>query len=252
MASWARRRPSSVRLKLVADAADEVAAEHLDGLFVLEEAQRLLDHLERQAEQPGQVQAEQAAARVQGAEDHVVEEAGRQAGLLQVLRGAGGLGQRRRRPSPRLFLICCIAAHLHRRCRAGIRSGERSSQSGRNRDFADATEPDAASDGVRRRPARTVGLVKAARSRAPRRAHEDEQRQAEDDEAEHDDVAARADVGEVAEPEPPGPLRPARATVRRRPRWRGRRLPRQHEPGSASRRVDRPGRAIRRSERRAE
>ncbi len=95
-------------VEAVADAADQVAAQHFDGLLVLEEAERLLDHLERQAEQPGQVEAEQSAARVQGAEDQVVEEADRQARLLQVFGALGASGAPP--PSQSRFLRCCIAA----------------------------------------------------------------------------------------------------------------------------------------------
>ena len=79
-------------------------------LLVLEEAERFLDDLERQAEQPGQVQAEHAAARVERAQDHVVEKAERQAGLLQVLRGSWGPLVEPPPSQSRLFLICCIAA----------------------------------------------------------------------------------------------------------------------------------------------
>ena len=90
------------QVEAIADAADQVAAQHLDALLVLEEAERFLDDLERQAQQPGQVQAEHAAARVEGAQDQVVEEAERQAGLLAAFPGRWAPRASRRRPSP-----CC-------------------------------------------------------------------------------------------------------------------------------------------------
>ena len=58
--------------------------------LILEEAQRVLDDLERQAQEPRHVQAEQPAARIEGAQDQVVQKANGQARLLDGLRRGGG------------------------------------------------------------------------------------------------------------------------------------------------------------------
>src|SRR5262249_43311031 len=71
--------------------ADQVAAHHLNVLFVLEEFQRFLDHLERQAEELPEVAAEHGAAEVEGLEDQVVQEGQGKPGLLQGLGGGRGL-----------------------------------------------------------------------------------------------------------------------------------------------------------------
>src|SRR5207302_1917261 len=77
----------------VTDAANQVAAGRLDALLVLEEAQTILDDLERQAEEPRQVEAEQAAARLQRPQQQVVEKAQGETRLLQGLRSARGFRQ---------------------------------------------------------------------------------------------------------------------------------------------------------------
>ena len=56
----------------------------------------------------GQVQAEQAAAHVEGAQDGFVEKADGEAGLLEVLGGGGSFGGAAAVPV-QVFLICCIA-----------------------------------------------------------------------------------------------------------------------------------------------
>ncbi len=78
------------QVEAVADAADEVAAGDFQALLVLEEPERFLDDLEGQAQAAGQVQAEHAAAGIERAQDHVVEETERQA--RSACRFSGALG----------------------------------------------------------------------------------------------------------------------------------------------------------------
>src|SRR5262249_16263288 len=81
------------QVEAIADAADQVAAQHLDALLVLEEGERLFEDLEWQTDQLGQVQAEHPAARVQRAQQHVTQKTDRQPRLLQRFRRPGRLGQ---------------------------------------------------------------------------------------------------------------------------------------------------------------
>src|SRR5581483_214199 len=62
-------------------------------LLVLEESQRFLDDFEGQTDKARHIQADHAAARVEGAQDQVAEETQRQAGLCQGFRSAGRFGR---------------------------------------------------------------------------------------------------------------------------------------------------------------
>ena len=88
------------QVEAIADPADQIAAGDLDALLVLEKAERLLDHLERQAEEAGQVQAEHAAVGVKRAQDQVVEEAEASARLPSSDSGAVRISACRCRPIP--------------------------------------------------------------------------------------------------------------------------------------------------------
>ena len=100
----------------IADAADQVAPLHLDAFFVLEELERFLDDLERQADVAGQVQAEHDPLHVKGAQEQVVEEVQAETGLLEAIRGRGRVGNADAVPIRvrRTLLVCDHASILWR------------------------------------------------------------------------------------------------------------------------------------------
>src|SRR4029078_11352367 len=58
----------------IADAANEIAPLDLDALFILEELERFLDDLERQANAAGQIESEHHPLDIESAHQQVVEE----------------------------------------------------------------------------------------------------------------------------------------------------------------------------------
>ena len=104
----------------VAHLAHQVAAVHLNQLFVLEEPERVADHLERQAQVLAQVATQHHPARVNGAEQQVAHERARQPRVLERLGRQRCL--RRRAPVP--VRGRPVPAQTHDQLQKGLRASD--------------------------------------------------------------------------------------------------------------------------------